>query len=246
VCCMTLNYRALLVVGLWFVATTTAVPATPRLTVVELYTSEGCSSCPPADAYLGELAQREGVLALSFHVDYWDDLGWRDASALPSLTSRQEAYARRFQLHSVFTPQIVVDGRESFVGTDRRGIESSLASPSLRHSLTLSVENGELVIGVSPSEASEREEVVLIPFRQHIEAKVLRGENHGRTLEESNVVRELRILGRTSGQLQQWHIRVDALPRDATDVAVLIQRPGQGEIVGVARTSLSPGHEATF
>jgi hypothetical protein len=242
---MTLGRRAAFILGIWFLVTATTVQATPRLSVVELYTSEGCSSCPPADAYLGELARREGILALSFHVDYWNDLGWRDASALSSLTSRQQAYARRLRLNSIFTPQIIVDGRESFVGTDRRGIEAFLARSSPKHPITLSVENGEVVIAVAPSETSEGDEVVLVPFRQRIVTQVVRGENHGRTLEEFNVVRELRTVGRTSTQSQQWHIRFDALPKDATDVAVLLQRPQQGEIVGVARVSLAPGRGAS-
>src|SRR5271170_1584198 len=96
------------------------VRAEPRPAVVELFTSEGCSSCPPAETYVGELAQRPGVLALSFHVDYWDDLGWRDRFGIPEATPRQRAYARAMSLSSVYTPQVVIDGHEDFVGSDRR------------------------------------------------------------------------------------------------------------------------------
>ena len=189
---MDVRRQAVSLLGFWLLTTALAAQATPQLTVVELYTSEGCSSCPPADAYLGELARREGILALSFHIDYWNDLGWRDASALASLTSRQQAYAQHLRLNSIFTPQIIVDGRESFVGTDRRGIESFLARSSPKHPITLSVYNGELIIGVAPSETLESDQVLLVPFRQRIMRQVARGENQGRTLEEYNVVRELR------------------------------------------------------
>jgi hypothetical protein len=243
---MDLKRQAVFLLGFGLLTTAMASQATPQLTVVELYTSEGCSSCPPADAYLGELARREGILALSFHVDYWNDLGWRDASALASLTARQQAYARRLRLNSIFTPQIVVDGRESFVGADRQRIESFLAHSSPpKQPIALSVDNGELIIGVAPSETSDRNEVLLVPFRQRIIRQVAWGENRGRTLEEYNVVRELRTVGRTGAQAQQWHIRVDAMPKDATDIAVLIQRPEQGEVVGVARASLTAAREAS-
>src|SRR5215472_15938734 len=93
--------------------------AQPRPAVVELFTSEGCSSCPPADAYLGELAGRPDVLALAFHVDYWDDLGWRDRFGLSQAVERQRNYARSLRLGSVYTPQVVVDGSTDYVGSNR-------------------------------------------------------------------------------------------------------------------------------
>src|SRR5271157_4122233 len=104
-----------------------AASAEPRPAVVELFTSEGCSSCPPAEAYVGELAQRADVLALAFHVDYWDDLGWRDRFGLPEAVQRQRAYANALRLSSVYTPQVVVDGHEDCVGSDRGSIGRALA-----------------------------------------------------------------------------------------------------------------------
>src|SRR5271165_7339833 len=100
------------------VCCTASAFASSRPAVVELFTSEGCSSCPPAEAYVGELAQRADVLALTFHVDYWDDLGWRDRFALPEAVRRQRNYARRLRLSSIYTPQVVLDGRADFVGRD--------------------------------------------------------------------------------------------------------------------------------
>src|ERR1700761_1077616 len=92
------------------VVVTSAANAQPRPAVVELFTSEGCNSCPPAEAYVGELASRPDVLALAFHVDYWDDLGWRDRFGLGQAVERQRNYARSLRLSSVYTPEVVIDG----------------------------------------------------------------------------------------------------------------------------------------
>src|SRR6266705_4449724 len=110
-----LPIRALLC-GLLFAAM--PVGAEPRPVVVELFTSQGCSSCPPADALLGELAKRGDVLALGFHISYWDSLGWKDPLSSKSATERQKAYARHFTDGRVYTPQMVVDGTSEMVGSD--------------------------------------------------------------------------------------------------------------------------------
>src|ERR1700756_302855 len=99
-----------------------------RPILVELFTSEGCSSCPPADALLAELAGRPDVLALSFHVDYWDRLGWRDPFSSPAATERQQRYAELLRLATVYTPQMVVDGKWQAVGSDRAEVEQALGS----------------------------------------------------------------------------------------------------------------------
>src|SRR5260370_22431996 len=100
--------------------------ASSRPAVVELFTSQGCSSCPPADAYIGELTQRRDVLALTFHVDYWDDLGWRDRFCLPDAVQRHRAYAKSLRLSSVYTPQVIIDGQGDFVVSDVKSIVRSL------------------------------------------------------------------------------------------------------------------------
>src|SRR5450755_3061304 len=127
---------------------TGAVDAQSRPVAVELFTSEGCSSCPPAEAYLGELAQRPEVLALAYHVDYWDDLGWHDRFGLPQAVQRQRAYARALGLSSVYTPQAVVDGQGNFTGSDRRSIAKALEKPRSGVPISLSTSGGEVVVGL--------------------------------------------------------------------------------------------------
>src|SRR3954471_21757782 len=112
------NLRALLLpVGLLMCSAAHA-QMPPRPVVLELFTSQGCSSCPPAEAYIGELSRRKDVLALAFHVDYWDDLGWKDPFSLAMSTERQQMYSAARRRASVYTPQVVIDGTEDFVGTD--------------------------------------------------------------------------------------------------------------------------------
>src|SRR5271165_693296 len=209
-------------------------PSDPRPAVVELFTSQGCSSCPPADAYIGELAGRRGVLALTFHVDYWDDLGWRDPFALTESVRRQRRYARTFGHTAVFTPQAVVDGAADFVGSDRESIGRSLAAARAGVGLALARQGDEVLIALSRGPSGGLSEVLLIAYRRTAVSAVRRGENAGRTLTEYNIVREIRSLGRWGGERRQFHAAAGSLPPDATYVAVLVQREGQGPIIGAA------------
>src|SRR5712671_5298268 len=122
------------------------VNASPRPAVVELFTSQGCSSCPPADTYLGELAERRDVLALAFHVDYWDDLGWRDRFGLTEAVRRQRVYTRTLRRSSAYTPQVVIDGQAEYVGSDRASIGKSLAANRDGVAIALSVRDGRVLI----------------------------------------------------------------------------------------------------
>jgi hypothetical protein len=220
-----------------------AAQASSRPTVVELFTSEGCSSCPPAEAYLHELAGRSDTLALSFHVDYWDDLGWRDPLVFDSSTDRQRVYARKLGLSSVFTPQVVLDGDQSFVGSDRGRIGERLGKSSVEVPLRVTRRESELVIAIAQDPNRVPSDVVLIPFRRQVISHIGRGENRGRTLEESNVARQLRVIARSRGEAAELRVPLDSLPSDATDVAVLIQRTGQGEILGAASLDLSSARD---
>jgi hypothetical protein len=206
--------------------------------VVELYTSQGCSSCPPADALLGEFSQMPNVLALAFHVDYWDSIGWRDHFALPTAVRRQQQYVETLGLSSAFTPQVVVDGRSSFVGSDKRRILAAIAEPLNTIPISVEVARGVLTVSVPERQDRERYDVNLIAYLPQADTNVERGENSGRTLREFNIVRQFRSLGVWNGRESVFRAPVDSFPADATRVAVLLQRDQQGPIVGSATALL--------
>ena len=206
--------------------------------VVELYTSQGCSSCPPADALLGELSRMPNVLALAFHVDYWDSIGWADKFALPTARERQRRYVETLRLSSAFTPQVVVDGRSSFVGSDRPRILAATAEPLNTIPIIVEVVRGEVTVTVPERPEQGRYDVDLIAYLPQAATNVGRGENSGRTLKEFNVVRQFRSLGVWNGQESVFHAPMDSFPGDATRIAVLLQRTQQGPIIGSATALL--------
>ena len=209
-----------------------------RPAVLELFTSEGCSSCPPAEAYVGELAQRPNVLALAFHVDYWDDLGWRDRFGLPESVQRQRVYAKALGLSSVYTPQAVIDGRADFVGSDVASIDKRLSEKRSGVAVGVAVHDGEVQIDIGMQERAAPSDVILIAYLRNAVSNIARGENSGRTLTEFNIVRAIRTLGRWDGRMQQYRAALKSLPSDATDVAVLVQPSGQGPITGAGMCAL--------
>ena len=215
-----------------------AAHAQLRPTVVELFTSEGCSSCPPAEAYIGELGRRPDVLALAFHVDYWDDLGWRDRFGLPEAVRRQNVYAKALGLSSVYTPQVVLDGRHDFVGSDRASINRALSGNRTGAPVSVTVQDGEVLINLGVQQGVASSDVTLIAYQRSAVTAIGRGENSGRTLTEFNIVRSIKTLGRWDGQVQQYHAPMKTIPNDCTDVAVLVQPVGQGLIIGAATHAL--------
>ena len=207
--------------------------AQERPIVVELFTSEGCSSCPPADALLAELARRKDVLALSFHVDYWDRLGWKDPFSSHQATERQQRYADLFRLRSVYTPQMVVDGRREAVGSDRSAVESALAAASRTRGgapAALAPDGNRVRIRLGPADAAASGSVLLIGFDRRHASAVERGENSGRTLAHVDVVRSIDEVGRFDGKAAEIEV---PLSRQSDKVAVLVQA-ADGHIVGAA------------
>ena len=196
-----------------------AAPPTPVL--VELFTSEGCSDCPPADTLLEKLIATQPIagveiIGLGQHVDYWDRLGWKDRFSSAALTSRQQLYQARFATESIYTPQMVVDGRAEFVGSDanaaRRAIERSMASPHGAVRMDVSVVGAELApsaradqgrllrVAVSASDLphlgrGDRADIIVAVTESGLRTDVKRGENHGRTLSHAPVVRHLATIG---------------------------------------------------
>lgn len=210
--------------------------APSRPLVVELFTAQGCSSCPPADAYLGRLSERPDVVALAFHVDYWDSIGWRDRFELRQGVERQNVYVRNFRRGSAFTPQFVLDGRKDAIDTNT--IVQALQEPRDTVPVTLAVRDGQVVVDVAERQGEHPCDVLLVAFMRHAESNVGRGENAGKTLEEFNIVRSIRALGEWKGASGSYKAAVSSLPPDATDVAVLVQSRGTGPIVGAAARSL--------
>ena len=205
--------------------------ALERPVVVELFTWQGCNSCPPADRVLGELAQRPDVLALSFHVTYWDRLGWPDTFGLAAATDRQYAYARMIDRERVYTPQMVIDGRVELVGSRRSAVmaiirllkERPLAGPDLRLS------EGELAVGPGVG----RGMIWLATFDRRHDVQITRGENAGRTLAYHNVVRKLRPLARWRGEAARLSLDLDDRD-DGAGMAILLQAE-DGEILNALR-----------
>lgn len=200
-----------------------------RPVVVELFTSQGCSSCPPADALLRELAGRPDVLALAFHVTYWNGLGWRDPYSLDAATERQRAYARRFALDSIYTPQMVIDGVAEMVGSDRDAVRAALAAarprPVVPVTLTRDGANVSVTLGAGMGEGH----VLLVGFDSGHNTEVKRGENAGRRLSEANIVRTYTVLGVWQGR----PLTLSAPLPGAERAAVIVQAPG-GAMLGVA------------
>jgi hypothetical protein len=215
----------------------TTTPAASRPAVIELYTSQGCSSCPPADALLGELASRSDVIALAFHVDYWDSLGWRDRFELPLAAQRQQRYVEALGLSSAFTPQLVLDGRRSFVGSDRQSITSALRATQEGMAVSAHVDDRTLIIELG-SGAQGPFDVCVAAYLPRADSHIDRGENSGKTLTEFNIVRAYLPAGTWHGAPVRFEVPLASLPADASQAAVLVQRQGQGEMAGVGLVRL--------
>lgn len=205
--------------------------------VVELFTSEGCSSCPPADALLGELAKKPGVIALAYHVDYWDDLGWKDRFSIPEATQRQRGYVRRLSKSGAFTPQIVVSGDTSLVGSNRTEVERAVRGDRDALRISLSKEGDTLYVHLLEA-WRESMDVYLVSYLKVATAHIESGENAKRTLRHFNVVRSFERLGTWNGKPQRMIAPLSELPRDASVVAVILQRKNQGAVAGAATLAL--------
>jgi hypothetical protein len=219
-------------------AAATAATSATRPAVVELYTSQGCSSCPPADALLGEIAKRADVLALAFHVDYWDKLGWRDPFSLPAARKRQLDYVRHFGQDWVYTPDMVIDGHIDVQGVDRQELLRRLITPRSGVPVHVTVQGEDLVISVEAATGAMESEVILVSYEPTAVTAIGRGENAGRELREFNIVRSFGTLGLWHGAAVEWRVALKTLPQDAAQVAVLVQQPGPGPIVGAVSAAL--------
>jgi len=218
-----------------------AEPArTPVL--VELFTSEGCSDCPPADALLEKLDQLQpvagaGIIVLSEHVDYWNHLGWSDPYSSPMFSRRQEDYGERFHLTGPYTPQMVVDGVTEFVGSDARRALSAIGSAAKAGKVNLRLSRAGANVHVEIDVAPHGGNVYLVWADSGATSQVLRGENRGRKLHHVAVVRRMEQIGKWNGRTPfTKDVTVGEAAKDGRLVA-FVQDPGSGRIRGAAMDS---------
>ena len=208
--------------------------------VLELFTSQGCSSCPTADALLDKLSRRSDIVALAYHVDYWDYIGWPDTFGAKANSDRQRDYAEGFGSARIFTPQLVVNGRGSVVASREGEVDAALAAAALPVTIDLTVgDDGMLQISVPPGEGKREAVMWLVTFVDRAEVEIERGENKGKTVAYTQIVTDRQVLGMwesTTGAEMRMPIG-ELLNKPANGIAVLIQeeRNGMpGPILGAA------------
>ena len=208
------------------------------LTVVELFTSQGCSSCPPADAFLGELAEKEGLLALSFHVDYWDNLGWKDPYSSAANTSRQRTYAQYMDLRYIYTPQMVVQGTLQGTGSDRQTIARQIKEARKLTTVDVHLQRNGSAVQVLLEDANRQlnADIHMVIYDKEHTTSVKRGENSGKSITNRNVVRSVKKIGSWSGNKTSLSLPLD----DSGDAcAVIIQSRATGAILGAASITIN-------
>ena len=230
--------RLAAVLALFCAAMPVAIRAQENPVVVELFTSQGCSSCPPADELFQRLSNRDDVIALALHVDYWDYIGWKDEYAKPAFTKRQKAYAYAGGRRTIFTPQMIVNGQEDLVGAKGMELAELIMTHKLapqRARLELLRDGAVLTIRLAPVETplTGPFDVHLIRYDPLRRANITRGENAGRVIEYSNVASEWSVLGQWDGATD---VEMKADLPGALPAAVLVQKAGPGAIVAAART----------
>jgi hypothetical protein len=229
-----------------------ASSASPTPILVELFTSEGCSDCPPADTFLRTLDSTQPVagaelIVLEEHVDYWDDGGWRDPFSSHAFTLRQGDYVNRMHLASAYTPQMVVDGAYQFVGSDRRSAAKAFENARATEKVgirisSLQVENGTVRAHVETDAVPSKADVFVALVAEHAESQVARGENGGRHLEHVAIVRNLTtVVKAAKGESLSKDISLNtkAAPEQGR-LIVFLQEPNQGKILGAAIVRFKP------
>lgn len=213
-------------------ASASATPPASKPVVVELYQSQGCSSCPPADAVLNALAARSDVIALNFAVTYWDQLGWKDTFAKPAYTARQWDYARSGGRGNVSTPQMIVGGRTAIVGSRVAEVDAVITRARAEQSGPAILVNGSIV-GIPAGKASVPATLWLVRYDPRtIQVAIRAGENGGRTIPHRNIVRDLVALGTWNGVAKRFTLPT-AVP--GMETALILQAGRGGPIIAARR-----------
>jgi hypothetical protein len=243
---------ATLVPAILLMSTLQAVPseaaARPTPVLVELFTSEGCSSCPPADATLARLLEEPPVgarvIALGEHVDYWDDLGWKDSFSSPLFSRRQQDYVRRLRLASPYTPQLVAGGRAQALGSDEKAVRSAIAAASRSAAGTIALgvaarSSEEAVLEVRATwSAGQEAEVVVAAVEDRATTRVTRGENQGRTLTHVAVVRSMSVVGAGKGSFSGRVTLAGLQALGSAHAVVFVQERGGGPVYAAESIAL--------
>ena len=214
--------------------------AEPRA-VVELFTSQGCSSCPPADKIIGELARDPSIIALSMPIDYWDYLGWKDTLADSRFSARQKAYSRMRGDRNVYTPQVIVNGSAQVIGSDRAKIDGAIGDTrksdgvmSVPVSITLAGKQVTVSVAASTKgPAASHGEVWIGSVSQAVPIAIGRGENRGQQVTYYNVVRNLLKVGDWNGASGSWTVPLENISREGIDAAVVFVQNGSRDKPGV-------------
>ena len=216
---------------------TAARAAGPEMVVIELFTSQGCSSCPPADAFLSELAKTKGVMALTYHVDYWDYLGWKDTFGSPDFSQRQYDYANARGDMDVYTPQMIVHGGKHYVGSNRQRVTAALPDVDSGPAIELRIAAGqsEVVIDVGAGATEGETMLWMLPVTSLARVKILKGEIAGKEIAYHNIVRKIIPAGMWHGTAQRIALSKDAILTEGVDSCVaLLQKGKAGPILACA------------
>ena len=207
--------------------------------LVELFTSEGCNSCPPADALLNELSDYKNIVTIAYHVTYWDYLGWKDELATKWGTQRQKKYARMMRSNQIFTPQMIIDGRHSEVGSKRHDIQKLISRRQRdenRIKITIKpIETGKYQVSLDSSKLKGsvgKAEIRAIYYRAPITNSILAGENRGKKLSHRNVAFKQEVLGSWKKGKQNVYIANKPLENEVYGVAIFVQNPLTGVVIG--------------
>lgn len=205
--------------------------------VIELFTSQGCNSCPPADALFGRLADNPGLIPLTLSVDYWDYLGWRDTLALNAHTKRQRGYSRTRGDMNVYTPQAIVNGGDFTIGSDQRQIDAAIrkVNTASTHGVPVKLQRNGDTLAVEVGNGDGSAQIWLLSVTHKVRVPIARGENKGETIVYTNVVRSWRNLGNFDGKPVKLNIPVSEIVKNEADTVVVLVQAGSENAPGAIR-----------